>query len=102
MRRQVDRQRCELFLQKIGRLFTRPGRIYLVGGTTMVYEGFRQQTLDIDINISFQVANDDHGAIVAAVRELKETLSLNIVEVSPSDFIPLPSGYSECSQYIGR
>ena len=60
----------------------------------LVYEGFRQQTLDM--------ANDDHGAIVAAVRELKETLSLNIVEVSPSDFIPLPSGYSERSQYIGR
>ena len=100
MCQQVDRQRTELFWQRIGRLLARPGLIYLVGGTTMVYEGFRQQTLDI--NISFQVANDDHGAFVAAVRELKETLSLNIVEVSPSDFIPLPSGYSERSQYIGR
>ena len=100
MRQQVDRQRIELFLQKIGRLFTRPGRIYLVGGTTMVYEGYRQYTLDI--YISFEVADDDHSAFVSAVRELKETLALNIEEASPADFIPLPSGNKERSQFIGR
>ena len=66
----------------------------------MVYEGYRQQTLAIDI--SFEVANDDHSAFVAAVRELKETLSLNIEEASPADFIPLPSGHKERSQFIGR
>ena len=32
MRQQVDRQRFELFWQRIRRLFRRPGRIYLVGG----------------------------------------------------------------------
>ena len=100
MRQRADRQRIGLFLQRIGRRFTKPGRLYLVGGTTMVYEGFRQQTLDI--RISFELANEDHSAFVAAVRELKETLSLNIEEASPADFIPLPSGYLERSQFIGR
>jgi len=46
MQNKVDRQRIELFLQRLGRLFTKSGRLYLVGGTTMVYEGLRQQTLD--------------------------------------------------------
>ena len=100
MRQRTDRQRIELFLQRLGRVFTKPGRLYLVGGTTMVYEGLRQQTLDIDI--SFEVANEDHSAFVAAVRGLKESLSLNIEEASPADFIPLPSGYKERSQFIGR
>ena len=100
MRHRVDRQRIELFLQRLGRLFTKPGRLYLVGGTTMVYEGLRPQTLDIDI--SFEVANEDHSAFIRAVRELKESLSLNIEEASPDDFIPVPSGYRERSQYIGR
>ena len=100
MRQQVDRQRIELFLQNIGRLFTRPGRIYLGGGTTMVYEGYRQNTLDIDI--SFEVADDDHGAFVAAVRELKELLALNIEEASPAELIPPPSGNKERNQFIGR
>lgn len=66
----------------------------------MVYEGLRQQTLDIDI--SFEVDNQDHSAFVEAVRELKERLSLNIEEASPAEFIPLPSGYRERSPFIGR
>lgn len=66
----------------------------------MVYEGLRQQTLDIDLAI--EVDNQDHSAFIATVRELKNSLSLNIEEASPGDFIPLPAGYRERSQYIGR
>ncbi|MDE0198100.1 MAG: hypothetical protein OXK78_07890 [Caldilineaceae bacterium] len=66
----------------------------------MVYEGLRQQTLDIDI--SFEVDDRDHSAFVEAVRDLKERLSLNIEEASPADFIPLPLGYRERSPFIGR
>ncbi len=100
MRERVDRQRIELFLQRLGRHFPRPGRVYLVGGTTLVYEGLRQQTLDVDI--TFDVANEDHSRFVAVVRELKETLSLNIEEASPAEFIPLPAGHRERSEFIGR
>jgi len=56
----------------------------------MVYEGLRQQTLDI--NISFEVDNRDRSAFVETVRDLKERLSLNIEEASPAEFIPLPVG----------
>jgi len=100
MREQVDRQRIELFLQGLGRLFSRPGRVYLVGGTTLVYEGLREQTLDIDI--TFDIADEDHSRFVTAVRELKESLSLNIEEASPAEFIPLPVGYKERSEFVGR
>jgi hypothetical protein len=100
MRQRVDQQRIEHFLQQLGRQFTKPGRIYLVGGTIMVYEGLRQQTLDIDL--ALEIANEDHSAFITAVRTLKERLSLNIEEASPADFIPLPSGYRERSQFVGR
>ena len=66
----------------------------------MVFEGFRDQTLDI--NISFEVDDKDHRDFVAAVRDLKEQLSLNIAEASPSDFIPVPAGHRERSPYIGH
>ncbi len=100
MRERVDKQRIELFLQRLGQYFLRPGRVYLVGGTTLVYEGLRAQTLDVDI--SFEVANEDHSRFIAIVRDLKERLLMNIEEASPADFIPLPSGYRERSEYIGR
>ena len=80
MRQRVDQQKIELFLQQLGRHFTKPGRVHLVGGTTMVYEGLRQQTLDIDL--AFEVANAAHSAFVAVVRDLKERLSLNKESVS--------------------
>lgn len=66
----------------------------------MVYEGFRRQTVDIDI--SFDVDDRDHSAFVEAVRDLKERLSLIIEEASPAESIPLPSGYRERSPFIGR
>ncbi len=66
----------------------------------MVYEGLRQQTLDI--TICFEVDDRVPSAFVEAVRDLKERLSLNIEEASPADFIPLPSGYRERSPFIGR
>lgn len=96
----VDQQRIENFLQQLSRLFHKPGRVYLVGGTTMVYEGWREQTLDIDL--SFDISPQDHADFIEAVRTLKEKLSLNIEEVSPGDFIPLPSGYRERSIFINR
>ena len=100
MRQRCDRQGIELFLESLGRRFTRPGRLYLVGGTTLVYEGLHRQTVEIDI--SFEVDEQDHSAFVAAVRDLKERLSLNINEASPADFVPLPSGYHERSPFLGR
>lgn len=100
LRQQVDQQRIEYFLEQLGKRFKKPGRVYLVGGTSLVYEGLRQQTLDIDL--TFEIARQDHTAFIQTVRELKERLSLNIEEVSPADFIPLPSGYKDRSQYINR
>ncbi|MFQ5611128.1 MAG: DUF6036 family nucleotidyltransferase [Anaerolineae bacterium] len=99
-RRAVDRRRIETFLQKLGARFRHRGRVYLVGGTTLVFEGFRQQTLDIDLTFDLEPAH--HAEFIQIVRELKEELALNVEEVSPGDFIPLPSGYMERSQFIDR
>ena len=100
LRKSVDRQRIERFLRYLGRRFQGAGRIYLVGGTTMVYEGFRNQTLDIDL--TFELRAEDHALFIQVVRELKEELNLNVEEASPGDFIPLPSGYEDRCQFLGR
>lgn len=96
----VDRERIVRFLKQLGERFRRPGRVYLVGGTTMVFEGFRRQSLDIDL--TFEVPPEDHAAFVQAIRALKDELAVSVEEASPGDFIPLPSGYRERCRYIGR
>ena len=99
-RASVDHQRIERFLRQLGQRFHGTGRIYLVGGTTMVYEGFRNQTLDIDL--ALELSPQDHTSFIQIVRELKEELNVNVEEASPGDFIPLPAGYKDRCQFLGR
>ncbi len=71
--------------------FASPARVFLVGGTTLVFESFRTQTLYVDL--SFEVAEQDHGEFIRTVRALKDELAIYVEEASPGDFIPLPGGY---------
>ena len=96
----VDRARIESFLDALAGRFRHPGRVYLVGGTTMVFEGFREQTLDVDI--AYEVDDQYHTEFIRTVRALKDQLGINVKEASPGDFIPLPPGYEERAEYIGR
>lgn len=100
LRQKVDRERIKNFFKKLSQRFRREGKIYLVGGTTLVFEQLRDQTVDIDVVI--EVAPKYHGELIQAIRELKEDLSLNVEESSPGDFIPLPKGFQERHQFVER
>lgn len=100
LRQPVSRERIEVFLRWLGNHYRHPARLYLVGGTSIVYEGLRRQTIDIDLSI--QVAAGDHSDLLAALREARNALDVNVEEVAPSDFIPLPAGYADRHQFIGR
>ncbi len=98
MREPVDKARIELFLNQLGAQTHQAGRLYLVGGTTMVYEGYRRATLDIDL----LVEADDPGPIISAIRDLKNSLGVNVEFASPADFIPLPTDWRARSIWVGR
>ena len=100
LRPPVDRERIQLFLENLGDRLRRLGQIYLVGGTTLVFEGLRRQTLDVDLVIA--AAPADHGDVIQTIRELKDKLAINVEEASPGDFIPLPSGYENRHVFVGR
>jgi hypothetical protein len=100
LRAKVDRARIELFLSKLSERFHRPAQILLVGGTTLVFEELRDQTLDIDLVI--QVDPNHHGELIQAIRKLKDQLSINVEEASPADFIPLPSGFENRHKFVER
>ena len=42
------------------------------------------------------------GDFLQTIRELKDELSINVELASPADFIPLPSGYRDRTEYVGR
>lgn len=96
MRPPVDRRRIEDFLTRLGKS-QMSGRIYLVGGTAVVYRGLRVRTLDIDIAIE-----SGEAQLLEAVRRLKDELQVNVELASPEDFIPLPPGWEGRARFIGR
>jgi hypothetical protein len=100
MRPPIDRLRVHYFLVKLGIEFRHPARLYLVGGTTLVYEGLREQSLDIDI--SYEVADEHEADFAQVIRRLKDELQINVEQASPGDFIPLPSGWKERAKHVGR
>lgn len=99
MRRPVNPERIQEFLESLGKEIYFPCKIYLVGGTTLVFFGLREQTIDIDL--SYEVDNAHHQKFIEVIRRLKDELDLNIEEASPGDFIPLPKGWKERSPYLG-
>ncbi|MBI2981409.1 MAG: hypothetical protein HYY44_03790 [Deltaproteobacteria bacterium] len=99
MREPVNLERILQFLQRLGKEVHFPCKIYLVGGTSLVYFGLREQTIDIDL--ALDVDNAHHQKLIEMIRRLKEELNLNIEEASPGDFIPLPAGWSDRCPFIG-
>jgi hypothetical protein len=100
LRQGVNRERISLLLREVGQRFHQPARLHLVGGTSLVFEGYRQLTLDVDLTI--EVSAEGHSQLVQALQEIMLALDMNIEEASPGDFIPLPAGYMDRHEFIGR
>ncbi len=96
----VDRERVLTFLKALGDRFHGSGRVYLVGGATLIWEGLRTQTIDIDI--ALEVASSEHQALIDVIRRLKEEMQVNVEEAGPADFIPLPEGWRERCLFLDR
>jgi hypothetical protein len=56
-------------------------RIYLVGGGTSVYLGWRVSSLDVDLC-------SDRDDVFRDIQGIKERLNINIEFASPEDFVP--------------
>lgn len=99
-RLEATRERIERFLHRLGQVFRGSGRLYLVGGSLMVFQGYRPVTQDLDYTVQL-VAGDDQD-FTSALRQVQREINLNIERASPGDFIPLPRGWQERSLFLGR
>jgi hypothetical protein len=100
LRPRVSRERIEILLRWLGEHYEHPARLYLVGGATMVYEGLRRQTIDVDLDI--EDASNNRTELVAVLREARNVLDINVEEVALSDLIPLPAGFADRHEFVGR
>jgi len=97
MRTLADKIKLEAFLASLDQEVRGPGRIYLVGGATAVWHGWRETTIDLDLK-----ADPEPPGFFEAIALLKESLDLNIELASPDLFIPELPGWRERSLFISR
>ncbi len=95
MRQAVQKEQIEKVFTELAKRCKSPGRIYVVGGTTAVISGWRENTADIDMKIG-----PEPKGIFEAIRDLKNELQVNIELASPDDFMPALPGWEERSQFI--
>ena len=100
MNSKITSQRLLDFLARLGRCYRHPGKVLLVGGSSLILTASKTSTLDIDLQ--FDVEPEHHTAFIRCLRQLSRQLKLPIEQASPEQFIPLPKGYQHRHRFIGR
>lgn len=97
---EVSAHLLQTWLATLGRCFRHPGRLFLVGGTSLLLVAAKRTTLDVDIQ--FEIDPAHHTEWVRCVRDVSRQLGIPVEQASPADFIPLPTGYEGRHQFVGR
>lgn len=95
MRRSLTRERLGDLMREIARRAPsgRSYRVYLVGGGTAVYAGWRESTIDADLH------SEEHE-IFRDIQDIKERLQLNVEFARPEDFVPAVAGSEDRHLFI--
>jgi hypothetical protein len=96
MREQASRERIAAFMRRLARESGAKGQVYFTGGATAVLEGWRDTTLDIDVELV-----GDAERLLRAIPAIKDELQVNVELAAPHHFVPELPGWRERSRYIG-
>ena len=83
MREEITRERLVTLMKELARTAPRGGtyRVYLVGGGTAVYLGWRRSSIDVGLF-------SDQQDVFQNIQAIKERLNMNIEFAGPDDFVP--------------
>jgi hypothetical protein len=82
-------------MRRLGRERAR-GRVYLTGGASAVLDGWRETTVDIDLELEGEAE-----PLLHSLAAIKEELHVNVELAAPHHFVPELPGWRERSRYIG-
>jgi len=93
MRERTTKKKIEQLLNVLGESVDSETRIYLCSGTSIVYWGLRETSLDVDLKV-------EGKGIGKHLREAKRKLNINIEPEHPGLFIPLLPDWRERSPEV--
>lgn len=87
MRNEMTRDRMRALMQELAETAPRGGtyRVYLVGGGTAVYAGWRPSSIDADLY-------SDQDEVFRDIQGIKERLNINVELARPEHFVPALDG----------
>ena len=94
----VDQAALLEFLGRLSTAFNRPGRLYLVGETSQLFEGWYRRIEQV--TVAAQVAAEDQAGFSVALDALQNEMGIQVVEEAPGDVIPLPAGHASRARLI--
>jgi hypothetical protein len=97
MRGETDKAKLEVFMAALGKRVRGEGAVYLTGGATAVWHGWRRMTIDVDIK-----PDPEPAGLFEAVAQLKDELDINVELAAPDQFIPALPGWRERSVFIAQ
>lgn len=87
-RRRVTKRLLRKFFKRVGDVLKRPAALYITGGTTAVYLGIREGTIDVNLS-------GDLDELFSEIPRLKNELNVNVETAKPTDFVPPLPGEEE-------
>jgi Nucleotidyltransferase of unknown function (DUF6036) len=95
VRLEVSRDRLRALLREIAETAPRSGpfRVYLVGGGTAVYLGWRPSSVDADLY-------SEQEEVFRGIQRIKEHLQVNVEFARPEDFVPPLPGTADRHVFI--
>ena len=97
MRELTTRDTLGRFMQALGQSARDSARVYFTGGATALLLGWRDTTIDIDVELV-----PDRDELLRAIATLKEQLQINVELASPAHFIPALPGWEDRSPFIAQ
>lgn len=95
MREEITRERLVTLMKELARTAPRGDtyQVYLVGGGTAVYLGWRRSSIDVDLF-------SDQQDVFQDIQAIKERLNMNIEFARPEDFVPPLPGSSDRHVFV--
>ena len=97
MRQELTRERLLELVKALSRAAPRRRtyRLFLVGGGTAVYLGWRRASIDVDLF-------SEQDALFADIQAIKERLNINVELARPEDFVPPLADSDDRHVFIDR
>lgn len=96
----VDQERLLAFLKRLDAALNRPGVLFLLGGSSLIWRGIKTESLDIDLALAED--EPDPLPLLEAITVAGDFIEALVDVIRMSESLPLPVGYADRAELAAR